>query len=411
VVANWGEGFRDFWKNRYLVLRAAVIGVFGGFVPAVGASASTWVAYAHSMRTAKDRSKFGHGEVRGIAAAEGANNATIIADLVPTVLFSVPGGPAAAIFLGALFSFGFYPGPRMVSENPDLMFLIVWSVALTSVVGAAICFAITPMIARLTRIPFAIIAAPLLLVMVIGAYQATTSMGDIFMLLTLGCIGWLMKHAGWPRAPVLVGFVLAGPMEQYFWLTTQIHGWTWLYRPGVLIIAAFIVLPLIWKLWKTWRARRSGNGDVTPARPTLGTAEQPGASLTLAMVMVVIFAYALWEMTGFHDSAQLLPALGILPGILLAVIVLARRLMRRPDPVPGFREHWFMGALAAYVVVMWAVGFNIATVGLLAWMLFHCARMRPVTGAAYGVAVFAAIHGLLHLMGYRPPTGALLNIV
>lgn len=413
VVTRWGEGFRDFWKHRYLVLRASIIGVFGGFVPAVGASASTWVAYAHAMRTSKDRSRFGHGDIRGIAAAEGANNATIIADLVPTVLFSVPGGPAAAIFLGALFSFGYYPGPRMVSENPDLMFLIVWSVALTSVVGAAICFAITPMIARLTRIPFAIIAAPLLLVMVIGAYQSTTSMGDIFMLVMLGSVGWLMKNAGWPRAPVLVGFVLAGPMEQYFWLTTQIHGWAWLARPGVLIIAALIVVPLAWRLWKTWRGRHAAAADAaaSPPRPSLGVAEQPGASLTLAILMVVVFAYAFWEMTGFHDSAQLLPALGIVPGFLLSVIVLVNRIRKRPLPVPGFREHWYLGALIVYVVAMWAIGFNIATVGLIVWMLFVCARMRPVTGAIYGVAVFAAIHGLLHLMGYRPPTGVLLDII
>jgi TctA family transporter len=81
------------------------------------------------------------------------------ADLVATLLFSVPGGPAAAIFLGALYSFGYYPGPRMVTENPELMYLIVWSVALASVIGAIVCFAITPLVARLTRIPFAVIAA------------------------------------------------------------------------------------------------------------------------------------------------------------------------------------------------------------------------------------------------------------
>ena len=76
--------------------------------------------------------------------------------------------------------------------------------------GAAICFAITPALARLTRIPFAIIAAPLVLIMVIGAYQSTSTMGDIFMLFTMGALGWLMKHGGWPRAPALVGFVLSG---------------------------------------------------------------------------------------------------------------------------------------------------------------------------------------------------------
>ncbi|MCG8547328.1 MAG: tripartite tricarboxylate transporter permease, partial [Alphaproteobacteria bacterium] len=243
VLTRWGAGFSDFWRNKWLVLRASIIGIFGGFVPAVGASASTWVAYGHSKRSAKDPSRFGHGEIRGVAAAEGANNATIISDLVPTVLFSVPGGPAAAIFLGALFTFGYYPGPRMVSENPDLMFLIVWSVALTSVVGAALCFAITPYIARLTTIQFALIAAPLLLVMIIGAYQATNTIGDIGLLIALGLVGWTMKQADWPRAPALVGYVLAKPMEQYFWLSNQLHGWSWLLRPGVLIIASFIVIP------------------------------------------------------------------------------------------------------------------------------------------------------------------------
>ena len=88
------------------------------------------------MRSAKDRSRFGHGDVRGIAAAEGANNATAIADLVPTMLFSVPGGPAAAIFLGALYIYGYYPGPRFVVDHADVMFLVIWSCAIGSVGGA-----------------------------------------------------------------------------------------------------------------------------------------------------------------------------------------------------------------------------------------------------------------------------------
>jgi TctA family transporter len=320
TVSNWGAGFRDFWDNRWLVLRASIIGVFGGFVPAVGASASTWVAYGHAIRSTKDKSKFGKGEIRGIAASEGANNATVIADLVPTLLFSVPGGPAAAIFLGALFSFGYYPGPRMITQNPDLMFLIVWSVALSSVVGAALCFAITPALARLTRIPFGIIAAPLILIMVIGAYQATSTMGDIFMLFGLGALGWMMKHADWPRAPALVGFVLAKPMEQYFWLANQIHGWSWLLRPGVLIIASFIVIPLLLALWRRVRSRGEARADVAAQALDLpDTQDRKAVSLILAALVSVAFAYALWEMTGFNPSSQLMPSLALLPGLPLAL--------------------------------------------------------------------------------------------
>ena len=408
AVARWGEGVRDFVRLRWLVLRAAVIGVFGGFVPAVGASASTWVAYGHAIRSSRDRSRFGRGEIRGVAAAEGANNATVISDLVPTLLFSVPGGPAAAIFLGALFSFGYYPGPRMVTQNPDLMYLIVWSVALTSVAGALVCFAIAPWLARLTRIPFAIIAAPLVLVMVIGAYQNTGTMGDIFMLLALGALGWLMKHAAWPRAPALVGFVLAGPMEQYFWLTTQIHGWSWLLRPGVLILGAVILIPIVLAAIRRMRGRPEATPD---AAPEPAASDKPLASLILAAVALAAFAYAAWEMQGFAATSRLMPSLAVWPGLALSAWLVLRGLREYAPPGgEALAEPLYLGVLAAYAVSIWAVGFTLPTLALLAWMLLSRAGMRPWTGALYGGAVFALVWTLFHFMRGDPPTGALLPL-
>lgn len=412
AVTRWGDGFRDFWRARWLVLRASVIGVFGGFVPAVGASASTWVAYGHAIRSTKDKSRFGKGEIRGIAASEGANNATVISDLVPTLLFSVPGGPAAAIFLGALFSFGYYPGPRMITQNPDLMFLIVWSVALTSVVGAAVCFGVAPLLARLTRIPFAIIAAPLVLIMMIGAYQSTSTMGDIFMLFALGGLGWLMKHGGWPRAPALVGFVLSGPMEQYFWLTNQIHGWSWLTRPGVLIIASFIAIPMAIAAVKWLRARASGNAAEPAQQDTTPEPESShGVALVLAAIVSVMFVYALWEMFTFNPASRLMPALAIVPGLPLALWLVFRGVREfRNDFARDGQELWILGTLVVYAVAVWAIGLSLPTVALIAWMLLMRAGMRIWTGAIYGGVVFAIVWILFDLLRGDRPVGALLSL-
>lgn len=412
AVSHWSGGFRDFWKNKWLVLRASVIGVFGGFVPAVGASASTWVAYGHSIRSTKDKSRFGKGEIRGIAASEGANNATVIADLVPTLLFSVPGGPAAAIFLGALFSFGYYPGPRMITQNPDLMFLIVWSVALASVVGATLCFAVTPTLARLTRIPFAIIAAPLILIMVIGAYQATSTMGDIFMLFALGALGWMMKHAEWPRAPALVGFVLATPMEQYFWLANQLHGWSWLLRPGVLIIASFIIIPVLLNVWRRVRTRGEPKRDAAAEALDLADkTDNKTVSLILATLITLVFAYAIWEMMGFNPSSRLMPSLALVPGLPLALWLLVRAIRNYSSAAdPNFKEPMILIVLIGYAVALWAIGFTIATIALLCWMLFVRANMRPITGAIYGVVVFGLAWLLFDVLRGDAPVGALTGI-
>ena len=410
-VSGWRDGLLDFWRNRWLVLRASIIGVFGGFVPAVGASASTWVAYGHAIRSTRDRSRFGKGEIRGIAASEGANNATVISDLVPTLLFSVPGGPAAAIFLGALFAFGHYPGPRMITQNPDLMFLIVWSVALTSVVGAAICFAISPRLARLTRIPFAILAAPLVLIMVIGAYQSTSTMGDIFMLLSLGALGWMMKHAGWPRAPALVGFVLSGPMEQYFWLTNQIHGWSWLTRPGVLLIGSVILLPLLLSAWRWWRARHAAPAAPAAVDEVLAVRPDRGVSLLLAGIAAVMFAYALAEMLTFSPTSRLMPSLAILPGLPLALWLVFRGIREfEPDFARNAGELRILLALILYGIAVWAIGLSLPTLGLIAWMLLHRARMRWWTALLYGGVVFAVIRFLFDALRGDAPVGALLPI-
>ena len=414
VMTSWGSGFLDFRNNIFLVLRSSVIGVFGGFVPAVGASASTWVAYGHAQRSSKDKTKFGNGEIKGIAAAEGANNATIISDLVPTLLFSVPGGPAAAIFLGALFTFGYYPGPRMVSENPDLMFLIVWSVALTSIVGAALCFCITPYIARLTTIRFGLIAAPLMLVMVVGALQSTNTIGDVFMLALLGLVGWLMKQADWPRAPALVGFVLAEPMEQYFWLSNKLHGLSWLIRPGVLIIAALILVPILIQMFKRLTSKKATDVAHNQSAPITLPSEKNDllSSLVLAFGVSVVFIAAFIAMFDFDPESRLLPSVAIIPGGVFAIIALFKAIksLGNKNDIYVNPELIFILAVLIYVGAMWMFGFDMATLGLVAWMLFFCAKLRLVAGVLYGSVVIAFAYSLIVLMKLEPPPGILLNL-
>ena len=67
--------------------------------------------------------------------------------------------------------------------NLDLMFLIVWSSAIAAVLGAALCFAASPWIARITRIDFGLVAAPLIVVMLLGSFDSKKTVLDFFTLL------------------------------------------------------------------------------------------------------------------------------------------------------------------------------------------------------------------------------------
>ncbi|HXV83646.1 MAG TPA: tripartite tricarboxylate transporter permease [Candidatus Binatia bacterium] len=419
-LVGWQDGFRDALQHRWLILRGSLIGVIGGIIPAVGATASTWVAYSHAVRSAKDRSRFGHGDVRGIAAAEGANNATVVADLVPTMLFNVPGGPAAAIFMGALYAYGYYPGPRFVVDHADVMFVIIWSCAIGSVLGAVICFFLTPWIARITAIRFAIVAAPLLLVMILGSFQTTNHIGDLFVLFLLGFLGWLMKRGGWPRAPALVGFVLAKPMEQNFWLAIQLHGWSWLVHLPVLVISLLIVVPLAVQLAR-WLLRHKKEKAVSTAAASANT-EPPAKqeetavtiSLPLSALLTIVFAYALVQALGFLPDARLLPLLAIVPGLLLACMALAqdslqfwgRRAALKIGEEIGAELIQF-GFLALYIASIWMFGFAPATAVYLLGILLGLARMRPIGATIYGAILLAGAYELALLMNMHLPAGLL----
>ena len=141
---GWLDGIREWITHWTHVLRGALIGIWAGVLPGVGATAGTWLAYGQAVATAKDKRQFGKGDPRGIVGPESANNSVEAGDLIPTLLFGIPGGVPSAMLLGMLLTYGIQPGPSIVTDHLDLMYLIVWSFAIASVLGAILCFGATP---------------------------------------------------------------------------------------------------------------------------------------------------------------------------------------------------------------------------------------------------------------------------
>lgn len=412
-LTGWSIGARDVLHNWALVIKGSLIGVIVGIIPAVGANASTWISYGHAIATTRDKSRVGKGEIRGIVASEGANNATVAADLVPTMLFGVPGGPAAAIFLGALFVYGFYPGPRFIQTHPDVMFLIIWSTAIAAITGAAFCFFISPYIARITRLDFGLIAAPLLVVMMLGAFEATQVYADFVVLLIFGAIGWLMKQGDWPRAPLLVGFVLSDPIERNFWLTNQLHGWTWLGRPIVIALALLVLAPFaIAGVRRLRRGAAEGPPEQLPAASSSG-AEPAGSvpaqalprfdlNLLFALTATAVFAYALWVAFEFRPDSRLGPMLAAIPGLVASLAVLGRRLAGGGSwgRWPNRSECVHFLLLVVTVAAIGYVGFLPAIAVYLTILLMISTRLR-IGAVAYAAGLVGLAYGIIQLLDIR----------
>jgi hypothetical protein len=286
--------------------------------------------------------------------------------------------------------------------NLDLMFLIVWSSALAAVLGAALCFAASPWIARVTRIEFALVAAPLVAVILLGSFEGKKSVIDFLALFGFGVLGWLMKKAQWPRAPLLVGFVLTDPIERNFWLAYQLHGWSWLHRPIVLGLIAVVAVHVALGFRRAVTASATRRG-ASPAAPDAAAPSAPPRSgtrldldLLLALAAAVVLAAAIVGSFDFAPDSRLVPLLAAIPGLAAALALTAAGLRgrRAVGGWPPRSEIVQLALLGAGIAAIPLAGFLPALFVYLLAMLRTRTRLRlalvphagAITAAAYGLS-------------------------
>jgi putative tricarboxylic transport membrane protein len=251
------DGLRGYLQNWRLSLRTSGIGVILGFMPGLGAVVD-WLAYGHAVQSARDRERFGKGDIRGVIAPEAANNAKEGGAFIPTILFGIPGSGTMALFLAALYVLGVNPGKEMIDSlsGLTLTFTIVWSLAIGNVIATGVMLAFNKPFAKVTTIKSTYIVAILIPLVVIAAFQASGHWGDVVLLVAMGVLGWLMKQWGWPRPPLLIGFILGDLAERYFFISRVRYGYEWLLHPGVLFLGALTVLSIYWGLRITRRVEK-----------------------------------------------------------------------------------------------------------------------------------------------------------
>lgn len=425
--SGWLDGVRDAIRNWWLVLRVSGIGAVIGILPGVGASTADWLAYGHVVQSSRDRSQFGKGDVRGVIAPEAANNAVRGGDLVPTLFFGIPGSGSMALLLGAFILIGIQPGVRMISTDLDLTYVIIWSLALANIFGAILCIALAGPIARLTLVRYSFLAPLIIVLLYFTAYQATRSWGDVLSLLVISIIGIYFKRFDWPRPALLVGFVLAPGLESSIYQTAQVYGFSFLYRPQALLIAALVVASAAVGVKLMMQSRKEAKQDLERALHDQEVATEGAAPRVLPMIttkmpqivftglLVAVVAYALSSGLGLMYLSQLFPvsvaAITLIP--LAAILIL--QITAKPTDViiadgeqeedPDIRKarpskFIYIGWFALFLAMVWVLGFTIAaTIFVVAFVSVECggpARRNILFGVGT-VAVLTALSYFLYL--------------
>ena len=406
---GWLDGVRDTWKNIGLTLRCSAIGALLGVMPGIGGSASDWIVYGHVVQTAKDKSQFGKGDIRGVIGPESANNSKDGGALVPTLLFGIPGGGTMAIFLAGMVLLGLQPGPAMVGRNLDMTYTIVWSLAIANVLGTALCIVLSPTIARLTTVRFAILAPFMIMVVSFGAFQATRSLYDLLALLGVGILGILMRRFGWSRPAFLIGFVLALMSERYMYQAVQFYGWSFMLRPLVIVIALLTVA----SVWFSIRGRAVvGNNLETEGDPNAARATRMGPQIAFSFAVLGLFVFAFAESWPLSLIGGIFPLITSVVGALFTILVLIAQFggpeatanfdaeaapRRAADPGPWYYLGWLVG----FIALVTLIGFFLAIAVFFVAFLRIVAKVswaRTVILTAGGLAVILVLAWALNLV-------------
>ena len=194
-------------------LRGTALGFPIGSLPAGGAEVPTFLSYTVEKKLSRHPEEFGHGAIEGVAGPEAANNAAAAGVLVPLLTIGLPTSATAAVILTAFQSYGLQPGPQLFTESGPLVWTLIASLYVGNTMLLVLNLPLVRLWARLLTIPAYGIYAGVLVFATLGAYAAGGTTVDLVVLCVLGLLGLLMRLAGIPVAPAVVGVIL-GPLAE-----------------------------------------------------------------------------------------------------------------------------------------------------------------------------------------------------
>jgi putative tricarboxylic transport membrane protein len=195
------------------IARGTLLGFIVGIVPGSAHIISSFMSYALEKRISKHPEQFGQGAVAGVAGPESANNSASTGAFVPMLALGLPTGPVTAVLMAALLIHGVPPGPQLVSEHPDVFWGFIASMYVGNLMLLALNLPLVGMFVNVLRIPYSYLYPLIIMFCIIGVYEVNHSIIDVWIMLVMGVVGYLLRKFDFDPAPLVLGLVIAPTFE------------------------------------------------------------------------------------------------------------------------------------------------------------------------------------------------------
>lgn len=252
------------------MLRGTLVGTLFGCMPGTGPTITTFIAYALEQKISRTPKKFGTGMLAGVAAPEAAAHSKTQVDFIPTMSLGIPGDAVMALLLGALLIHGIQPGPRLVTEHPDIFWGLIASFWVGNIILMILNVPLIGVWVKLLRVPYRFLVPSAVFFIAIGAYSVKSDIFAIYTVLFFGILGAVFMALDFPMAPILLGYVLEPMVEDNFrraLLLSQGDMTIFIQRPISAAVLGIIVVVLALQAFFALRA--SAGQRLLPAAPLI----------------------------------------------------------------------------------------------------------------------------------------------
>jgi len=206
TIAEWKRAFPS-------IFRGTAIGFVIGLIPGPAAIISTFASYSVEKRISKHPHEFGKGAIEGVAGPESANNSATAGAMVPLLTLGIPFAPATAMLLAALLIHGVQPGPLLITQKPDIFWGVVASMYIGNLLLLILNLPLVGVFVSILRLPQYILLSLILLFCLIGTYSVNNSFLDLYILVIMGFLGYVLRKLKFDMAPLILGLVLGPFLE------------------------------------------------------------------------------------------------------------------------------------------------------------------------------------------------------
>lgn len=257
VTGGIEKGIGAVGKHWKLLVQSSSIGWIIGLIPGAGGTVANFIAYINAKQRSSDSQSFGTGNVKGVIASEAANDAKDGGSMIPTLGLGIPGSASTAVLLGALIIHGVTPGPLLFEKNLQIVFIVVFALIISNVLTSTIGLLTASSLAKISKVSTTTIAPLVVVIALLGSFAIRHHIGDIFLAVGFGIIGFLMLKCDMSRVAVIIALVLGPLAEQNFHRALQIsHGdYSILFmRPLSLVLILITILILATPVYRSVRS-------------------------------------------------------------------------------------------------------------------------------------------------------------